>query len=137
MPIPMRIARINRVVTNRLLGPVAARAPGLGIVEHVGRRSGRLYRTPVAVFRRGDTATFALTYGPGSEWVRNVLAAGGCQLRARGRTLTLREPRLLRDETRRVVPAPVRLGLRLLRAADFLEMRIEGEPPRTARREER
>jgi hypothetical protein len=35
--------------------------PGFAILTHVGRRSGRVYRTPINVFRRGDQYLFALT----------------------------------------------------------------------------
>ena len=79
----------------------------------------------MSVFGRGDVVTVALTYGPGAEWVRNVIAAGGCVAVCGGSRLRLREPRVVHDEARRAVPAPVRLVLRVLRAADFLELRIE------------
>jgi hypothetical protein len=62
----------------------------------------------------------ALTYGPDSQWTRNVLAAGGCTLETRDRPLRLSRPRLVHDERRRGVPAPVRLILGLLRVSDFL-----------------
>ena len=86
MPLPRSIARVNRRVTNRLLGGLAQRLPGFGVVVHKGRTSGRQYRTPVNVFRRGDRYIIALTYGPNADWVRNVLADGGCTLETRGRT---------------------------------------------------
>jgi deazaflavin-dependent oxidoreductase (nitroreductase family) len=124
MPLPRRLARFNRVATNRVTMAFAGWAPGMAIIEHVGRKSGKAYRTPVNAFRRGDTLTFALTYGPGSEWVRNVLAAGGCTARIGGETLRLIDPRLIHDEQRRAVPPFVRLVLRVLGAADFLELRV-------------
>ena len=46
-----RMAAFNRLATNRVLGEVAPRLPGFGVIVHVGRRSGRRYRTPVNVFR--------------------------------------------------------------------------------------
>ena len=127
MPIPMAIARFNRRVTNRLTRPIAGWAPGLGIIEHAGRRSGRRYRTPVDVFRRGETVTVALTYGPESEWVKNVLAAGACSVHTSGRTLHLTEPRLVHDEQRRAVPAFVRPVLRLISVSYFLLMTVIAE----------
>jgi len=74
----------------------------------------------VNVFRRGDTYVIALTYGKESEWVRHVLARGGCALVTRGRRHNLTAPTVVRDESRRLVPAPLRPVLRLLRVADFL-----------------
>jgi deazaflavin-dependent oxidoreductase (nitroreductase family) len=123
MPIPRRIARFNRRVTNPILGPIAVRLPGFGILIHRGRRSGREYRTPVLSFRRDDTRVFALTYGTETDWVRNVLAAGSCHLVMRGRAIHLVEPRLFHDPAHRAVPRIVRLGLGILRADDFLELR--------------
>src|ERR671924_348945 len=52
MPLPRRLATFNRVVTNRVLGPFARYVPGFAVVSHVGRRSGRTYRTPVSLFSR-------------------------------------------------------------------------------------
>ena len=74
MAIPRAVARFNARVTNRVTRPLAGRLPGFGIVSHVGRRSGRIYRTPVNVFRDGDHV-IALTYGAESDWVKNVIAA--------------------------------------------------------------
>jgi deazaflavin-dependent oxidoreductase (nitroreductase family) len=94
--IPRRVARINRAATNRILGPLARVLPGLGVVIHRGRRSGREYRTPVNVFRTPDGYVIALTYGVG-DWARNVLAAGGCDLEMRRHVVRLVDPRLVRD----------------------------------------
>ena len=123
MALPRWLARFNVVVTNRLMLPIARVLPWFGIVEHIGRRSGRHYQTPVNVFRRGDRYTFALTYGPQSEWVRNVVAAGGCTLVTGGRRVRLTDPRRFRDPQRRQMPWIVRVGLGLLSVSEFLELR--------------
>jgi deazaflavin-dependent oxidoreductase (nitroreductase family) len=124
MPGPRWLARFNRRVTNVVARRVAAWAPGFGIVVHRGRRSGRVYRTPVNVFRRGDGYVFALTYGPEADWVRNVLAAGGCELRTGGRRVRLTEPRLVHDAGRRGMPGPVRVILGLVGVTEFLVLRV-------------
>jgi deazaflavin-dependent oxidoreductase (nitroreductase family) len=131
MPAPRWMARVNRRVTNRVLGRLATRAPGFGVIVHRGRRSGRAYRTPVNVFTAPAGFVVALTYGTGAGWVRNVMAAGGCALETRGRRLVLGAPRLVHDESRRLVPAPVGRVLRLLRVADFLELSLVADrtPP--------
>jgi len=125
MPLPRSIARANRRVTNRLLGGLATRLPGFGVVVHTGRTSQRQYRTPVNVFRRGDRYIIALTYGSNADWVRNVLADGGCTLETRGRTCRLSSPRLFHDESRGAVPGPVRLILGLINVSDFLELTLD------------
>jgi len=114
------VAHFNRRVTNRLTRPLARRLPGFGVVVHQGRRSKRRYETPVNVFRSADGYVIALTYGTGSDWVRNVLAAGGCDLITRGREERLTFPEIRHDERQRVVPWLLRPVLRLLRVTDFL-----------------
>jgi deazaflavin-dependent oxidoreductase (nitroreductase family) len=125
MPAPRWLARVNLHVTNRILGPLATRMPGMGVVVHVGRKTGRVYRTPVIVFRQGDRFVIALTYGRESEWVRNVVAQGGCELETRGHRLRLANPYLYRDEKRCAVPAFVRIMLGVLNVSDFLELTVQ------------
>ena len=122
MPAGRRIARFNRIVTNRILGPLALFVPGMGVIVHSGRTSGRQYRTPVLVFRRGERYIIALTYGPETDWVRNVMAAGGCTLETRGRTVQLTRPRLFHDEARRMMPPVIRQALGVGKVFDFLEL---------------
>jgi deazaflavin-dependent oxidoreductase (nitroreductase family) len=122
MPLPRALGRFNRRVTNRILGPIVGHLPWFGILTHVGRRSGRVYRTPVMLFGSGTRRVIAMTYGPDTDWARNVEAAGSATVAQRGRTLRLGEPRLIHDPARRLVPWPVRWVLRLIGAADFLEL---------------
>jgi deazaflavin-dependent oxidoreductase (nitroreductase family) len=124
MPLPRRLAKFNLVVTNRVLGPVARYAPGFALVSHVGRRSGRMYRTPVSLFTHGDRYVIALMYGADSQWVRNVLAAGGADIETRGRRLHLVGPELVRDPARSLVPKPVRVPLRLANVDEFMVLKV-------------
>jgi deazaflavin-dependent oxidoreductase (nitroreductase family) len=128
--IPRRVARINRVVSNRVLGPLVRVLPGFGIVVHRGRRRGREYRTPVNVFRAPDGYVVALTYGVG-DWTRNVLAAGGCEIEIRRHTVRLTDPRLVRDPSRRAAPAAVRPILAAIGVTEFLHLRRLDPDPRT------
>lgn len=123
MVIPRRVARINRVASNHVLGPLARVLPGFGVVLHRGRRSGRRYRTPVNAFRTSDGYVVALTYGVG-DWARNVLAAGGCELETRRRVIRLTDPRLVRDPTRHAVPAPIRPLLAIIGVTEFVHFRL-------------
>jgi len=120
MPLPRRLAKFNRVVTNRVLGPLARHVPGFAVVSHVGRKSGRTFRTPVSLFRRGDGYTIALMYGSDSQWVRNVLAAGGADIETRGRRLRLVGPEVVRDPALSLVPRPVRVPIRLVNVDEFM-----------------
>ena len=122
MPIPRAVGRWNKAGPNRLTRHVAPWLPGFGVVVHRGRRTGHQYRTPVNVFRSGSEYRFALTYGPDTDWVRNVVAAGGCALLTRGHLVRLTAPRLYRDERRTGIRPVERRMLRLLGVADFLAL---------------
>jgi deazaflavin-dependent oxidoreductase (nitroreductase family) len=138
MPLPRRIGRFNRRVTNPILWPIVGRLPGSGFgrVVHVGRRTGQVYRTPMLGFPDGDRMVFALTYGPGTQWVQNVLAAGACDFETRRRTSHLVEPRLVHDPARRLVPSMVRRVLQRLDVVDFLELRVAPDAPADHRRDD-
>jgi deazaflavin-dependent oxidoreductase (nitroreductase family) len=65
------------------------------VVEHRGRRTGRAYRTPVFAARNGTRLALGVLYGVDSDWVRNVLAAGGASVQRCGRTLRIADPELV------------------------------------------
>jgi deazaflavin-dependent oxidoreductase (nitroreductase family) len=90
---------------------------------HTGRKSGRTFRTPINIFRDGEGYVIALTYGPESDWVRNVLTAGGCDVIMRGRTVHMTEPALVHDPSRSRMPAITRPLMGALGVADFLVLR--------------
>jgi deazaflavin-dependent oxidoreductase (nitroreductase family) len=125
MPAPRWLARLNRVGLNRIMRHLAPVLPGFGVIVHRGRKTGRMYRTPVNVFTTRGGCTVALTYGTESEWLHNVLADGGCVLETRGRRVQLIHPRVVHNPTRPPVPAPIRLILRLGNVSDFLEMDVD------------
>ncbi len=80
----------------------AGRLPSFGILEHVGRRSGKPYRTPVNVFSADvdgkPGVAILLTYGPDRDWLKNLTAAGGGRLRSRGKTVAIADPRVVSKE---------------------------------------
>jgi deazaflavin-dependent oxidoreductase (nitroreductase family) len=116
------LAKINLVLTNRITSLSAGWVPGLGILTHAGRKSGKVYRTPVNVFRAPNGFRIALTYSSQSEWVQNVLAAGGCELKTRGKIYRLSAPKVTRDPTRGRFRFPVRVLLKIVGADEYLEL---------------
>ena len=131
MPIPRIVRQWNKAGLNRVTKHIAPWTPGFGVVVHRGRRSSQLYQTPVNVFATEDGYVFALTYGPDTDWVKNVLAAGGCELRTRGRAIRLVSPRLFHDEARRDIRPVERQVLRVLGVADFLSLKTAPAAPST------
>jgi deazaflavin-dependent oxidoreductase (nitroreductase family) len=123
VPLPGWLARFNRRVTNPALRPVAKRLPYFGVVLHRGRASGRAYRTPVTAFPHGQGFLIALTYGRDVDWVKNVIAAGGCRLIHRRRAVDLAGPRVLPlREDAGAIPAWIRGILRLLGVTEVLHL---------------
>jgi deazaflavin-dependent oxidoreductase (nitroreductase family) len=118
------MARINKRFSNKVLRPIARFVPGFGVVTHRGRRSGREFQTPVSVFPQDGRVVLALTYGKDSDWVKNVLAAGEADIRTRGRTTHLVNPRLVHDETRAGIRRLERFVLARLKVADFLVLDV-------------
>jgi deazaflavin-dependent oxidoreductase (nitroreductase family) len=116
------LAKFNIAVTNRVTSLFAGWLPGFGILTHMGRRSGKVYRIPINVFRAPSGFIVALTYSSQSEWVKNVLAAGSCELKTVGRKYRLVAPKVVRDTTRRRFPIPARLILTLVGADEYMEL---------------
>ena len=130
MPAPRWVAKANKKGLNRLTKFIAPWAPGWAVVIHRGRKSGRVFRTPLWAFRRRDGYVIALTYGSSADWVRNVLAAGGCELESRRRHYQLAAPQVYRDENASEMPAFIRFMLRkVIKAPEFLSLDVVGELP--------
>jgi deazaflavin-dependent oxidoreductase (nitroreductase family) len=99
MQLPQGLARFNRHVTNPIQRLWAGWAPAFAIVEHVGRRSGKPYRTPVSVFSAEvdgkPGVAILLTYGPDRDWRKNLVAAGGGRMEQYGKTFGLADPQVV------------------------------------------
>ena len=134
MPLPRALAELNRRVGNPIVGTIAGTTPGFGIVTHRGRHSGRVYRSPVMVFRRGGGYRIALAYGRDADWLKNIRAAREFELETLGRTVTLTSPTIGRDATAAWAPPPVRQVLTALAAEYYVQARpiTAAEPYRRA-----
>lgn len=95
--------RFNPLVTR--LGLVGGRRSPWAYLEHVGRHSGTVYRTPVLPTVVGDYAYVPLPYGEDVDWSRNVRAAGHCRLQRHGEVLELDEPVVIVAAERPGIPA--------------------------------
>ena len=95
MRVPRAVARFNRQVTNPLALAFGGWAPTVGSLEHVGRKSGKRYRTPLNIFDTADGYVILVGYGTESHWVKNVLAAGSATVHKHGKTVPVANPRVV------------------------------------------
>jgi deazaflavin-dependent oxidoreductase (nitroreductase family) len=96
------------------------------IVRHVGRRSGKLYETPIIVSPVEDGFVIELTYGHDVDWHKNVLAAGGCTVVWHGKEYVINKIEPLDTETGRAAfPPTQQLILRLLGRKHFEKMKFQ------------
>ena len=72
--------------------------PLWAILRHRGRKSGTEYAIPVAVIPTRTSFVIALAWGPETDWVRNVRAAGGCTIRWKGVNYDCTDPAFVGDD---------------------------------------
>jgi deazaflavin-dependent oxidoreductase (nitroreductase family) len=121
MQVPRFMRRVNRAFTNRLMRPVARLVPPLALVHHQGRKTGRPYRSPVLAFPVEGGILTPLPYGTDTDWVLNLLAAGGGRLEASGRQIGVGNPRVVDpEEALTLVPDLLQPVIRSLRLPGFL-----------------
>ena len=83
--------------TIALARPLSGRRwfPLWAVLHHRGRRSGTEYATRLVARRIRDGFIIPIPFGEGTQWVRNVLAAGGATLRWRGADHRLVDPEVV------------------------------------------
>jgi len=94
------VLRFARVMQRDVVNPGALRDAGTtgapwAVVRAPGRVSGRVYHTPVGVQRVGDELYISLPYGEGTQWLRNVRAAGGATVIHDGHEIEATTPELI------------------------------------------
>jgi deazaflavin-dependent oxidoreductase (nitroreductase family) len=68
------VRQFNKRVYNPLILRVVRHIRMYAVVDHVGRRSGKPYRTPVAIGVLPDAFVLPLPYGDHVDWFRNIQA---------------------------------------------------------------
>ncbi len=130
-----RILDRVRIVNKRYLNPRTLKMAGrknrpYALVQHVGRRTGRAYTTPIeAVFAQGwDGFVIPLPYGTRTDWCRNVMAAGRCTITKDEVVYQVSEPTIVDGAVALPeLPALLRETLRVFGVKQFLKVRME--PP--------
>jgi len=96
------------------------------LVRHVGRKSGRIFETPVILGTAARGFVAELTYGPGVNWYRNIVAGGGWVLHRRQWYRIVAVEPYPGPEGRRAFGRGPRVVLTILRRHEFRLLRVEG-----------
>jgi deazaflavin-dependent oxidoreductase (nitroreductase family) len=126
-PQTRRVVRSVAQIVNPAVALLAGRRwmPILGVMHHAGRRSGRIYHTPLGMRRSGDTVVMPRTFGEDAGWYRNIIAAGSAEANYLGRCYRLVDPEVIDYETAApAFPRYERLQFRLIGINQFLRLRI-------------
>ena len=83
---------------NPVAVPIARFTPGITVIKHRGRKTGRALETAVSAYRKGHLVAIMLAHGK-TNWVKNVLAAGEADVLIRGRDVHLINPRIVEAGT--------------------------------------
>lgn len=80
--------------------PLAMRSAGTeqsstSVVCHVGRHSGRSFKTPVVVVEHDGSFLIALPYGKRTDWMKNVLASGTATVVTHGEAHDVDKPQVI------------------------------------------
>ena len=95
MRVPRAVAKFNSRITNPIALKFGLWAPTLGSREHVVRKSGNRYQTPLNIFDTADGYVILIGYGSESHWVKNVLAGGPVTIHKHGKTVQVANHRMV------------------------------------------
>jgi deazaflavin-dependent oxidoreductase (nitroreductase family) len=122
-----RIRRFNHAVLNPIMLRVADWRHGTypAIVNHLGRRSGTPYRTPVVAQPITGGFVIPLPYGRDTDWLRNVLATGHFRLERAGHISDIAALEIIAaDEALPLVPVRLQRVWRRFGITEFLCGRV-------------
>ncbi len=132
-----RVLRFARVVQRDVMNPGALRDAGTtgspwAVVRAPGRVSGKVYDTPVGVQRVGDELYITLPYGEGTQWLRNVRAAGGATVLHDGLEIEATAPELV-PIGQTPMAAADRLAIAMFGVTHALRLHAASSVPASAR----
>jgi len=94
-PIQAALRKLTQVTRPLALRSAGTAGSDNSVVRHVGRRSGKTYRTPVVAAEHEGSFFIALPYGERTDWAKNVLASGEAEISTHGRTTSVDRPEIV------------------------------------------
>ncbi len=121
MPVPKWIALANR----RFLNPRELKRGVRPVLTHVGRSSGKTYRTPLDAHVVEGGYIFIIMYGSDSDWVQNILAAGTATVAVDGEHFDLESPKLIsKQEAWKLLSPKTKEPPSFLKVTEYLQMDV-------------
>jgi deazaflavin-dependent oxidoreductase (nitroreductase family) len=115
----------------RLVNPLVSKLAGTrllplyGVIAHHGRRSGKLFHTPVVVRPTQGGFIVPMPWGESTDWFRNIRAEGGCTIRWKGRSYAMVEPEVLNAEDAfAAFSGPTRAGMTRFGITQVVKLRF-------------
>lgn len=126
-----------RAFNKRILNPAMMRYAGhkgwyAAVIRHSGRTSGKQYETPVLAEPTPDSFLIPLPYGEDVDWLKNVLAAGKCEIENQGLRYEGSEPHVVdREEAEPFLRSYMRRQLALYGVDRYLKVKRQIKPAPT------
>lgn len=123
-PVMDTVRRMNRDLTNpRVMRTAGTAGTQTSVIEHVGRKSGKTYETPVDIIETTTRMLIALPYGARTDWLRNVLATGSATVVTRGERVPVERPTVVATaDVAELIPMRTRRTLRLFGVSQCLSL---------------
>jgi hypothetical protein len=120
-PVVDFIRRMNRSATNpRVMRTAGTAQTHTSVIQHIGRKSGRTYETPIDTM---ETCSIALPYGTRADWLRNVLDAGSATVVTNGERVDVNRPTIVAiSDLAESIPRRTMRMLRLLGVSQYLHL---------------
>ena len=115
---------MNRRVTNpRVMRTAGTSDTQTSVIEHVGRTSGRIYKTPIDIIESATGLLIALPYGTRADWLRNVQAAGSATIVTQGQRVNVGRPTIVATaDVADLIPKRTMRMLRVFGVGQFLHL---------------
>lgn len=120
------IRHFNKYIFNHITLTFAGTGFGpFSVVRHIGRHSSRIYHTPVLASYSGETVIIPLSYGENVDWLRNIMAKGGCEIRWQSKWIRVGNPEVLDAESAfSLLPEDRRKLFERFKLEKFLQLRV-------------
>jgi hypothetical protein len=125
-PVVDFIRRMNRSATNpRVMRTAGTAQTHTSVIQHIDRKSGCTYETPIDTIETCSGLLIALPYGTRADWLRNVLDAGSATVVTNGERVDVNRPTIVAiSDLAESIPRRTMRMLRLFGVNQYLHLEI-------------